>query len=204
MSNTPDDDDSDIELLAITREEAHRTVENQVRTLNDIDSKAARLLRINLVLLSILLTGLSLTIDPANSSTMTASLDRVRNTYTVAGLVLLLLSTGVAGVTYTASHLKIGMSPDDLRSILDNDYSDRRNVEGLVESYASWIEQNYVVNAKKRSARYSHHPVASVRNDRDRAWCEASGYWTGRAVALAGSVTTVDRSDLLYWLFRPS
>lgn len=32
--------------------------------------------------------------------------------------------------------------------MLDNDYSDRQNLEGLVSSYASWIQYNFEINAK--------------------------------------------------------
>lgn len=143
--------DNDIDITTIAREEAHRTVDNQIQTLNDIDTKAARILRINLVLLSITLTGFSITINLQSSQeTKSAPLHVVDlvNGYTLAGLVLLLLSTAVAGITYTASSLRIGMNPRDLRDVLDNQYSDRQNLDGLVSSYASWIQYNYEINAK--------------------------------------------------------
>lgn len=148
MSDENEEGNEDIDLLAIAREEAQRTVDNQIETLNDIDSKAARILRINLVLLSIILTGLSVATNSQTANAAGLYLPNLINNYTISGLLLLLFSTGVAGITYTASNLKAGMSGRDLKNLLDNEYSDQRNVEGIVESYAGWIQRNYRVNAK--------------------------------------------------------
>lgn len=57
--DSSDGGDSEFDILTIAREEAHRTVDHQLSTLNDIDTKAAKILRLNLLLLSIVLTGLS-------------------------------------------------------------------------------------------------------------------------------------------------
>lgn len=138
----------EIELLSTARAEARRTIDSQVQTLDDIDSKAARILRVNLVLLSLLLTGLSLAVDTGTTQTSPVQFPTLVNAYTTAGFVSLLLSTGLAGITYTASNLRAGMSAPDLRNVVDNEYTDRENVEGLIMSYANWIEHNYVVNAK--------------------------------------------------------
>lgn len=140
--------DEEIELLAIAREEAQRTIDTQIQTLNDIDSKAARILRINLVLLSIILTGFSLATGSQTPDTATIGLPNLINNYTILGLLMLLVSTGTAGITYTASNLKAGLSGTDIQHLLDGDYSDRKNVEGIIESYAGWIQRNYRVNAK--------------------------------------------------------
>jgi len=143
-----DDHDEEAELLSVAREEAHRTIDNQIQTLDDIDSKAARILRINLVLLSIVLTGFSIASSSTEANPAGFEIVQLLNNYTYTGLILLLLSTAVAGVTYTASNMKAGVSPNDLQSVLDNDYSAQQNLEGIIESYANWIERNYRVNAK--------------------------------------------------------
>lgn len=112
--NDDNSENDDIDIVVLAREEAHRTVDNQIQTLNDIDTKAARLLRINLVLLSVILTGFSITLNlqspPDNRAAPLHLVDLV-DVYTVTGLVLLLLPTAVAGITYTASNLRIGMNP---------------------------------------------------------------------------------------------
>jgi hypothetical protein len=150
MRGEESDDTSsdDLDILPIAREEAHRTIDNQIQTLNDIDSKAARILRINLLLLGILLTGLSIAAPSQGTETAPISYNELANIYNYSGIVFLLLSTGVAAVTYTASSLQAGIGPRDLREILDNDYTDRQNLAGLVDSYADWIEYNYQVNSK--------------------------------------------------------
>lgn len=138
----------DPDILVIAREEAHRVVDSQIQTLNDIDAKAARILRLNLVLIGILLTGLSIARpDSASSPTLIAFSD-LSNVYNFAGIVFLLLSTGFAALTYTSSSLQSGVAASGLRDMVENDYSDRENLEGVITSYAKYIEYNRRVNAK--------------------------------------------------------
>jgi hypothetical protein len=148
MVDRDDTDDGEIDILQVAHEEAHRTVDNQIQTLDDIDGKAARILRLNLVLLGIVLTGLSVASPTQAAGNSPVVYSDFANQYNIAGITFLLLSTGVAAVTYTASSLRAGTGPGDLVDILDNDFTDRQNLEGLVESYAGWIEYNYKVNAK--------------------------------------------------------
>ncbi|GAA0309897.1 hypothetical protein [Halarchaeum salinum] len=152
MSERESGDDTErptVDTVEIAREEAQRTIDSQSQTLNDIDNKAARILRVNLVLLGIILTGISIALNarPSQASAASVLVDFV-NGYTIVGIILLLGSTAVAAVTYTASDLRTGMSGKDLRAMLDNDYTDRQNVEGLVESYSHWIEHNFRTNAR--------------------------------------------------------
>lgn len=145
-----DDGDTEggVDVLRISREEAQRTLDNQLQTLSDIDDKAARILRINLVLLSIILTGVSIAANSDGSPPAESVLPALVNNYTIAGIVLLIFSTAVAAITYTSSDVRGGMSGEALRSILDNDFNDRENLEGIVESYARWIEHNYRTNVR--------------------------------------------------------
>ena len=143
------DADDDPDIVSISREEAHRTIDNQIQTLNDIDSKAARILRVNLFTIGVIFTGLSVvtTSDTGNTAAPLYYSDIV-NLYTVTGMIFLLFSTAVAAITYTTSSLQGGVGPNDLRTFLNNDMSDRANLEGLIEGYAEWIEYNYRTNAK--------------------------------------------------------
>lgn len=135
-----------IDFLQMAREEAHRTVDNQVNTLNEIDDKAARLLRVNLIILGVVLTGLSISIE-GSSQSAPIEVSNFINLYSTAGIVLLFGSTIVAGLTLTASHMRAGMSGQNLTDMLWNDYSDKENMEGLIESYGRWIHENYRTNA---------------------------------------------------------
>lgn len=71
MADDSDDEDGSLPskyILELAHEEAQRTVDDQIQTLNDIDTKAARILRLDVVLISIVLTGVSITLQsPINS-----------------------------------------------------------------------------------------------------------------------------------------
>ena len=110
------------ELLEITREEAHRTIDKQIETLEDIDEKASQILRLNLLLLSIVLTGFSI-IAADNGVASVTNESAIVNPYLVIGILSIILSTTVAAFTYTASNKKSGMSGRDIASVLEGEYS---------------------------------------------------------------------------------
>lgn len=148
-----DDEDSEsgkseIDLLSISREEAHRTIDKQVSTLNDIDTKAVKILRLNLLLLSIILTGFSIVGRTGKTQTMSAVASQFGNEYVVAGLISILLSTALAALTYTASSMREGPSGDDIDQLLYGDFTDRQKLYGLVSSYAEWTRMNFKTNTK--------------------------------------------------------
>jgi hypothetical protein len=140
-------DEFDLDLVAL--EEGRRTIDKQNEVLNNIDDKAARILRINLVIVGLVLTGISLaTGDGEQTEPVQELLPGVINIYTELGLLALLLSTGVAALTYTASVSRIGVTGKSLRRIVfEGSFSDRKRLRGLTRSYSKWIEQNYQTNA---------------------------------------------------------
>lgn len=137
----------DLDLVAL--EEGRRTIDKQNEILNNIDDKAARILRINLVIVGLILTGLSVaTSTERQTNPVQEVLPDAINIYTELGLLALLLSTGVAALTYTASALRIGVTGGSLRRIVfEGDTPDRKRLRGLTRSYSKWIEQNYRTNA---------------------------------------------------------
>jgi uncharacterized membrane protein YozB (DUF420 family) len=137
----------DLDLVAL--EEGRRTIDKQNEILNNIDDKAARILRINLVIVGLILTGLSVaTGTESQTDPVQEVLPDIINVYTELGLLALLLSTGVAALTYTASALRIGVTGGSLRRIVfEGDTPDRKRLRGLTRSYSKWIEQNYRTNA---------------------------------------------------------
>lgn len=118
-------------------EETRRTIDYQYRTLADVDSKASRLLQINLVVVGLVLTGLSVSVGSPSLSS-----GPLVNSYTATGVTLLLVSTVLAGVTYTATKLRIGVDADTVRQMLSGELSDGQIDRGLAKSYARWIEEN--------------------------------------------------------------
>lgn len=123
--------------LAISREEARATLDHQVETLADIDTKASKILRLNVALLSILLMGTSVL-----AKSTAYDVTELLTPLSLVGVGSLLVSTAFAGLTYTSSEFRGGLGPDDLRTVLDREYDDARLQEALVASYADWIEFN--------------------------------------------------------------
>lgn len=150
---------TDAETLSVTREELRTTFQYQVERLREIDSKAIEILKANLLLIGIVVTG--------GSVLTQTDLDIALfiNPFTVAGVLLLLISTGVASVTYTSSNLRGGIGSTAVEAAI----AERRAAavmsppggdggaaaetvteaaaettfeERLVRSYARWIDYN--------------------------------------------------------------
>jgi len=124
--------------LQLAREEGRETITEQVQNLRDIDQKAARILRLNLIIISLTPTVLSIIFQSDNSPGLSVLL----NEYTIFGLFCLLLSTGLAALTYTATDVQVGVGNDDLREIVDGNYEEEIVLENLVMAYGDWIEFN--------------------------------------------------------------
>jgi hypothetical protein len=122
--------------LAISK--ARETLNGQLEVQSDIDDKAARTLRINTVLLGIVVSGVSFLLDDS----IVREGGEVFNEFTVAGLVLLLASTAFAALTYSASDAVVGISREDVETLIDGEYSAVANKEGLAISFGEWIEFN--------------------------------------------------------------
>nr|WP_235271430.1 hypothetical protein [Halorubrum saccharovorum] len=90
-------------VAATTREELRTTFDYQVERLREIDNKAIEILKANLLLIGIVVTGGSIVVQT------TVDLAVFLNPFTVVGGLLLLASTGLAAVTYTASDLRGGL-----------------------------------------------------------------------------------------------
>lgn len=136
-------DDVDLELLRELRNEARETVDQQIDTSDDIDTKASRILRLNVLLISALLTVVSLSVRADFLSA-----NDVLNPYSAIGIACLIFSTGFAGLTYTASDLEVGIAYQEVRELLDSDASLRNYREELVYGYANWMEFNDKTNIR--------------------------------------------------------
>lgn len=139
---------TEVELLQITREEAHRTLDRQIDNLDDIDNKAAKILRVNLILIGILLTGVSIIASSDGSTPLATNTAEMLNLYSLFGVVCILISTTLAAFTYTATSLRGGMSGRDIEKMLANDYSPKENYRGMMESYSVWLQYNFKVNTR--------------------------------------------------------
>lgn len=134
---TDDESNADVALR-----QAERVVDQQLQTLSDIDSKAVRLLRLDVILIG-------LTISLVSAVTRLGVSPRTFwNLYFLGGGLSLLTSTVTAAVTYTESHNRVGPSGRDVRRIVSGTYSTRRVKLGLARSYAGWIQSNHETNAR--------------------------------------------------------
>lgn len=133
--------DGDLDVLALTREELQATFEYQVERLREIDNKAIEILKANLLLIGIVVTGGSVLVQTEIETGV------FLNAFTVTGGVLLLVSTGLASVTYTSSNLRGGLGTDAVEAAIEADERSDRERDPMFErrllrSYARWIGYN--------------------------------------------------------------
>ncbi|WP_049921370.1 hypothetical protein [Halopiger djelfimassiliensis] len=139
----------DRETFELAREELRTTFDYQVERIREIDAKAIEILKANLLLIGLVVTGGSIVVQ--------TDLDVAPfvNPFTAAAGLLLLVSTGLAGVTYTASNLRGGIDADAVEVALATGSTARADGEPdpdrfevrLLRSYGRWIEYNARVTA---------------------------------------------------------
>ncbi len=133
--------DLDEQTFDVVREELRTTFEYQVQRLQEIDAKAIEILKANLLLIGIVVTGGSILVQAE------LELGLFLNPFTVFGSLLLLASTGLAAVTYTASNLRGGLDADAIEAIIAAEHDGDEFEQQLLRSYARWIEYNARVTA---------------------------------------------------------
>ena len=146
--DTAIDREIDPAVAAATREELRTTFDYQVERLREIDNKAIEILKANLLLIGIVVTGGSIVVQT------TFDLLAFLNPFTVVGGLLLLASTGLAAVTYTASDLRGGLDLSAVDAVIAaerggaaEDADGAEFDERLLRSYAEWIDYNARVTA---------------------------------------------------------
>ncbi|GAB7008315.1 hypothetical protein [Halorubrum trueperi] len=133
-------------VASTTREELRATFDYQVERLREIDNKAIEILKANLLLIGIVVTGGSIVVQTE------LDLAVFLNPFTVVGGLLLLASTGLAAVTYTASDLRGGLDIKAIDAVVASERNgsaagDAEFDERLLRSYAEWIDYNARVTA---------------------------------------------------------
>ncbi|WP_156184216.1 hypothetical protein [Halostagnicola sp. A56] len=132
-----------VERARLAREEARKTIDEQTKTLSDIDEKAIQIFRINLLISSVMISGLSISV-----STDQTSYSDVMTNYTILGSALLLLSILLASITYTSTSERIGISKGSIDdSILNQRYDYDLVEEQVAVAYGNMIRYNYKKNA---------------------------------------------------------
>ncbi|RYJ14280.1 hypothetical protein ELS19_10105 [Halogeometricum borinquense] len=135
-------DDAEMETLRIARDEARVALERQLSTLDDIDSKALSVFRLNVALVGLLLSALSF----AGASDM-ATVTALVNPVVGVGVASFVLSATAAGLTYTISGYQVGVGPDALENTAD--LSEQAFLQWLLVSYGDWLRYNEQTNVRK-------------------------------------------------------
>jgi len=135
--------------LPVLRAEARKTVDARLETLDDIDTKASKILRLNVALIGILVSVVSLATQFApDSESGIGRIEPFVNVYTEVGIAALVLSTAFAAVTYTASEVEVGVSSENLTNLLRADFSQSESEELLVKNYIMQINFNRSTNVR--------------------------------------------------------
>lgn len=144
MIDLPDSEyEERVARARLARQEARETVTEQTSTLSDIDEKAIQIFRINTVIASILVTGVSIAVS-SDSATYT---DLITG-YTTTGALFLFTSILLAAITYTATAERIGINAETIgESILNQQYDYDLVEEEIALEYGKMIQKNYEKNA---------------------------------------------------------
>lgn len=126
-----DGGDWESDRLAVTHAEARSVLEAQNDTMGDIDSKAMRTVRFNVLLIGLLITAARF----AGSETFDGGFVHVAIGSLVASTVL-----GI--VTYNESDLFLGPQGTYLEDLADDDTECDRWDRDLVETFAGMVSQN--------------------------------------------------------------
>lgn len=127
--------------LHTAREEARETLDHQLTTLDDIDSKALGILRLDAALVGLLVSVFTL------AARTDLPVGEFVNVYVGVGIAALVGSTVAAAATYTVAAQVGGIAPRALDRAPD--LSERAFHARLVAGYADWIRFNRRTNARK-------------------------------------------------------
>ena len=131
----------DIESLRRTHEEGRATLDHLISTINDTDDKAAYTLRINILILGIVATIISLTLREG-----IVQAQDVSNVALYVAIASSILSLVVSLLIYSRTEFKVGLSANDLGSVLGEKFSEERLLLALIRSEQRWIRYNEKTN----------------------------------------------------------
>lgn len=130
---------TDPRVLDGLHEEGRETLERQMRTGEDLDSKASDLLRFNAILIGVVVSAMALTLRSGlDVPSLPVWLVGVAGT----GVALVGLSTLLSILAYEVTEYGVGLRTRSLRGILGDDPGPQEFQERLVRTYADIIEGN--------------------------------------------------------------
>ena len=139
--------DGDPDVLRALRSEAQRTIDYQTAAIEDMDTKAAKLFRMNLVLLGLIISAISLGPQVFDSSPP-GEVRSLVNVYLEAGVGFLITSTVVAAVTYSTTDLDVGLGVDNTAKFLDSSMDAGGANEAMLYGYVRRMNWNHHANVR--------------------------------------------------------
>ena len=130
----------DLGALRRLTEEGRTTLQYQIESLNDIDSKAISILRVNVLLIGLLLTAASFVADSQ------FNLSALDNFAFYVGVFSLLLSSALATLTYTASDTEVGIESGKINEVIESDLTEEEFELAAAQSHSRWIWFNNKTN----------------------------------------------------------
>ena len=153
----PQPGEYDVEALRTTQSEVRAVLDHQIRTFDDLDSKAMRTARLTGVLLGFILTGVTFLAREG-----TPALAPYLNWFSFLGVGALLLSIVVALLTYTLSYAETGVGPDGVERLVRERYSETEWLVLLLRSEAKWMRANNRRQAVNANLLTASHAVLIV------------------------------------------
>ena len=135
------DDGGSYSDLRVACNEARRTLDQQIEKIHKEDQKAVGIFRLNLLVLGILSSGVSLSIR-----TDTISASNFVNAHVAIGASSLILSTVLAAMTYTSSSFSMGIKPGPVTQAANDGYESGEFLNTLSSEYSNWLEYNQKVH----------------------------------------------------------
>ena len=138
---TGEDGDLDISKHKVACQEARSTVDQQIEKIHKEDQKAVGIFRVNLLVIGILSSAISLSIR-----TDVLATSSFINAHTAIGALALILSSVVAAMAYTSSKFEMGVDPSQVDLASDGDKTREDIYETLSKQYSNWIARNQSVH----------------------------------------------------------
>ncbi|SFR41955.1 hypothetical protein SAMN04487947_1205 [Halogeometricum rufum] len=133
-------DEAQLKLEAACREARH-TMDQQIEKIHREDQKAVGIFRLNLLVLGILSSALSLSIRTDAIAT-----SHFLNAHTALGALALLGSSVVAAMAYTSSSFEMGIDLSRVEADGNSDKTYKGFYEKLHAEYCDWVTHNQKVH----------------------------------------------------------
>jgi len=138
---------SDTEALQHVCNEARYTINNQVSKIHLEGRKAVGITRLNLLLLGLFASAISITLRTTDVSTA-----EFLNLHVAVGTTCLIMSTIVSSMAYTSSQFKVGVNTKPVKRVREGEMNDKEYLKTLSDRYKEWIIQNRKVHKYNATA----------------------------------------------------